>query len=199
NYTKTTAQAALMARFGSVEMHSGPETIRRRDNVRPSFRDTWSIEHALRHGDVFEVKEDGRWAFVTVRAGEAVLVSRTGSEMARFAVDSDADAVLCAEYLVGQPACRKGSPRHGQVVAFDCVEFDGASLQDRPLSERRYAAASVVAGLDARFELVEQLPTAGLDVASLAGALQAADDEGIVVKDTASTFGAVWTRFKRRA
>jgi len=183
----------------NVSVYSGPEKVRRRGADRPAFRDAWTLEAALRHGDVAEPKEDGRWAHVRIADGAAVLVSREGREMARPPVPAGVSAVLCAEYLIGQPGCRQGSPRHGAVVVFDCIERDGRDLRALPLWARREHAAAVVAALGRPFELVPQSRVADVDPAEVRRTLAAVDAEGIVVKDSAAAYGATWTRWKRRA
>jgi ATP-dependent DNA ligase len=192
--------ASLADLIPGAEWYEGPTHRVKRGADRPAFRDAWTIEAALASGDVCEIKEDGRWAHVHVRDGRAVLVSREGREMATVPAPAGVRCVLAAEYLVGQPTCRKGSPRHGAIVVFDCLSVGNADLRLLPQRERRAAAAEVVQTIGGRFELVRQRPTAGIVPAALLDALRGEDAEGIVVKDSAAPYGsATWVRWKRRA
>lgn len=193
--------AAVLADIlpGAV-FYAGPERTVRRGADRPAFRDAWTLAAALATGDVVEPKEDGRWAHVRIADGMAVLVSREGREMARIPVAARVRCVLAAEYLIGQPTCRKGSARSGAVVVFDCLERDGADLRSLPLRERRESAAAVVSALGRPFALVPQLHVADCAPDALLADLRRVDGEGVVVKDSGAAYGSsTWVRWKRRA
>ncbi len=74
----------------------------------------------------------------------------------------------------------------GRFIAFDCLELDGRSLNDKPLAERLAALDTLALPRPARGNGGEFLE-----------AVLARGGEGVVAKNLAEPFGATWWKCKR--
>ena len=106
----------------------------RSDYIECSREDVEDLSMAF---DFVEPKYDGMWIRVEIKDNEIRGYSRTGNiKFQRTAEKVVGHATLVGEYLVGTQ-WSKNSAGHGKVVLFDCLRFDGVSIEDSPLSERR--------------------------------------------------------------
>ncbi|KKN66942.1 hypothetical protein LCGC14_0466220 [marine sediment metagenome] len=167
--------------------------------ARPRFIDMTADSDRSRF-DLVELKQDGMWAVLGIKAGDMRIYGPSGDWRKVFPTlgDNVSDIMILGEYMFGSNWAIKHSVS-GQFRAFDIIEYADNNLRDSPLRERR-AELEVFNLLHGQewswFQICPQWDISRTDYI-WKNWVEDNDYEGVVFKNSNDAYGKNWGRIKR--